>query len=237
MPGGRGGKVVKLAPAEKGAAEIVSVNVGTPRLVEWLGRQVSTSIWKHPVPGPRRLEGINLMGDEQADRTVHGGPDKAVYAYALEDLEWWAAQLDASVQPGLMGENLTTRGVPVTQAVVGERWHVGTAVLQVAQPRIPCYKLGLRLGDPRFPPRFAAAGRPGAYLRVLVPGEVGPGDRVTVNHRPAHGVTVEHVARAYHSDHDLIADLARAPELAASWRDWAARQLEARARGDRRGND
>jgi MOSC domain-containing protein YiiM len=219
----------ELASTEVRAAEIVSINVGTPRLVEWLGRQVRTSIWKHPVAGPRRVEGINVSGDDQADRGVHGGPDKAVYAYALEDLEWWATQLDATVQPGLMGENLTTRGLPVSQTVVGERWHVGTAVLQVAQPRIPCYKLGLRLGDPRFPPRFAAAGRPGAYLRVLVPGEVSPGDPVTVGDRPSHGLTVEHVARAYHTDHDLIADFARAPELAASWQRWAARLLQARA--------
>jgi MOSC domain-containing protein YiiM len=209
--------------------QIVSVNVGTPRLVEWEGRTVRTAIWKHPVPGPRRVQGVNVDGDDQGDRGVHGGPDKALYAYALEDLQWWAGQLGSSVQAGLMGENLTTRGVAVGDSVVGERWQVGTAVLQVCQPRIPCYKLGIRLGDTSFPRRFAAAGRPGAYLRILVPGEIGPGDAVTVSDRPAHGLTVGHVARVYHSDHDRVADLTRAPELAASWRDWAARHLEARA--------
>ena len=214
-------------------AEVVSLNVGTPRLVQWEGRPVRTAIWKHPVAGARRIEGVNLSGDDQGDRTVHGGPDKAIYAYALEDLQWWASQLGPVAQPGLMGENLTTRGLSVTAAVVGERWHVGGAVLQVAQPRIPCYKLGIRTGDPRFPRRFAAAGRPGAYLRILVPGEVSPGDPIAVSHRPSHGVTVGHVARAYHSDRDLVADLARAPELAASWHDWAARQLEPRARRGR----
>ncbi|HZD02024.1 MAG TPA: MOSC domain-containing protein [Actinomycetes bacterium] len=212
------------------AAEIASLNVGTPRLVEWRGQQVRTAIWKHPVPGPIRVEGVNLSGDDQADRTVHGGPDKAVYAYALEDLEWWATRLGPTVQPGLMGENLTTLGMPVTQAVVGEHWHIGTAVLQVAQPRIPCYKLGIRLGDPRFPRRFAAAGRPGAYLRILVPGEISPGDPVTVSHRPAHGLTVDHVARAYNTDHGLAADLVRVPELAADWHTWAVKRIQARSR-------
>jgi len=210
-------------------AEIASINVGTPRLVEWGGRPVRTAIWKHPVAGPRRLEGVNVSGDDQGDRSVHGGPDKAVYAYALEDLEWWAAQLGSTVQPGLMGENLTTRGLPVSQAVIGERWHLGTAVLQVSQPRIPCYKLGIRLGDPHFPRRFAAAGRPGAYLRILVPGEISPGDPISVSHRPAHGVTVAHVARVYHTDHHLVADLARAPELAPEWQAWAAKRMEVRA--------
>lgn len=212
------------------AAVVAAVNVGTPRLIEWNGRQVRTAIWKHPVAGPRRIEGVNLSGDDQADRAVHGGPDKAVYAYALEDLEWWATQLDSVVQPGLMGENLTTQGLPVTEAIVGEHWRIGTAVLQVAQPRIPCYKLGIRAGDPRFPRRFAAAGRPGAYLRILAPGEISPGDPITVSHRPAHGVSVEHVARAYHSEHDLAADLVGVPELAAAWRAWAAERSQARFR-------
>jgi MOSC domain-containing protein YiiM len=216
-------------PSEARAAEVVSLNVGTPRLVQWDGGQVRTSIWKHPVPGPRRIEGINLSGDEQSDRAVHGGRDKAVYAYALEDLEWWAGQLGWTVQPGLMGENLTTRGLPLAQAVVGEHWHVGSAVLQVTQPRIPCYKLGIRTGDPRFPRRFAAAGRPGAYLRIMVPGQVSPGDPITVTDRPAHGVTVELVARAYHRDHGLAAGLVDIPELAQGWRAWAAKQVASRA--------
>jgi MOSC domain-containing protein YiiM len=124
------------------------------------------------------------------------------------------------------GEPHHPRRAPVSQAVVGERWHAGTAVLQVAQPRIPCFKLGLRLGDPQFPRHFAAAGRPGAYLRILVPGEVSPGDPITVSHRPSHGLTVAHVARVYHTHHDLAADLLRAPELADAWRAWAVKRIE-----------
>jgi MOSC domain-containing protein YiiM len=217
------------------AAEVAYLNVGTPRLVPWQGEQVRTSIWKHPVPGPVRVEGVNLHGDDQADRAVHGGPDKAVYAYALEDLEWWAGELGATVRPGLVGENLTTRGLQVSEAVVGERWHLGTVVLEVAQPRIPCYKLGVRMGDPQFPRRFAAAGRPGAYLRILVPGEVSPGDPITVSDRPGHGVSVRLVARAYHEDHDLAGDLLRAPELADGWKAWAAKRIGARASRARSG--
>jgi MOSC domain-containing protein YiiM len=220
MPDANGG-------AERGGrtAEVVSLNVGTPRLVAWNGQQVRTSIWKHPVPGPLRIEGVNLHGDDQADRSVHGGPDKAIYAYALEDFEFWAGELGTATQPGQFGDNLTTRGLAVSDAVVGERWHVGTAVLEVAQPRIPCYKLGLRMGDPLFPRRFAAAGRPGAYLRILVPGQVSPGDPITVTDRPDHGVTVELVARAYHHDHGLAAGLVDIPELEQGWRAWAAKQV------------
>ncbi len=229
-------KVSREPSPEGRAAEVAYLNIGTPRLVGWRGEQVRTSIWKHSVPGPLRVEGVNLHGDDQADRAVHGGPDKAIYAYALEDLEWWAAELGSTVQPGLVGENLTTRGLRVTDAVVGEHWHLGTAVLQVAQPRIPCYKLGLRLGDPQFPRRFAAAARPGAYLRIVVPGEISPGDPITVSDRPAHGVTVQFVARAYHEDHGLAADLVHVPQLADGWRSWAAKQMESRAsRGSLRG--
>jgi MOSC domain-containing protein YiiM len=131
----------------------------------------------------------------------------------------------------------------IVGAVPGEERQVGklpapdargaeiVSLNQVAQPRIPCFKLGLRLGDPQFPRRFAAAGRPGAYLRILVPGEVSPGDPITVSHRPSHGLTVAHVARVYHTDHDLAADLLRAPELADAWRAWAVKRTEVGSRG------
>jgi MOSC domain-containing protein YiiM len=122
------------------------------------------------------LRGVNLHGDDQADPNVHGGPDKAVYAYAVEDTEWWEAQLGA----GAFGENLTVHGIPVSEAVIGERWLGGSAVREVAQPRLPCFKLGLRMGDPRFLKRVAAADRPGAYLRVVSEGDIGAGDQIDV---------------------------------------------------------
>jgi len=156
---------------------------------------VTTGIWKLPVSGPIRIQGVNLAGDEQADRSVHGGPDKAVYAYAQEDLSWWTAEIGQLVAPGTFGENLTTVGIDVTNAVVGERWAVGSAVLEVSQPRTPCYKLGIRMGDQRFPSRFAEAGRPGAYLRIVTEGDVAAGGDIRVLSRPDHGVTVGLVER------------------------------------------
>ena len=144
---------------------VVSVNVGAPRTVDWRGRRVTSAIWKDPVEGPVTIEGVNLTGDDQADRRVHGGPDKAVYAYSVEDYDWWAANT-GPLTAGTFGENLTTLGIDLTACYIGDRWHVGSAVLEVSQPREPCFKLGLRMGDDHFPGKFAAAGRPGVYLRI-----------------------------------------------------------------------
>jgi MOSC domain-containing protein YiiM len=206
-------------------AVVVSVNVGAPRTVHWRGQEVTTAIWKAPAPGRLAVSGVNVDGDDQADRSVHGGPDKAVYAYAAEDLAWWSARLGRDVGPGAFGENLTTGGLDVSGAVVGERWRAGSVLLEVAQPRIPCFKLGIRMGDQRFVRRFRAAGRPGAYLRVVAEGELGAGDPVELLHRPDHGLTVAEVARAYHGDRAMVPRLLEAPELADGWREWASRQI------------
>jgi MOSC domain-containing protein YiiM len=203
---------------------VLSVNVGGPREIEWLGRREATSIWKFPVEGRVAVRGVNVAGDDQADREVHGGPDKAVYAYAREDTAWWDRELGRGLQDGNFGENLTVSGVDVTGAVVGERWELGTAVLEVAQPRIPCWKLAARMEDPSFPVHFAAAGRPGAYLRILEEGEIGAGDEVRVGERPEHGLTVGDVARIYHQERNRCALLLRAPELAEGWKEWALRR-------------
>ena len=169
------------AEAARGIVE--SVNVGEPRPVDVNGGTVLTAIWKHPVAGPVAVRGVNLDGDEQADRTVHGGPDKAVYAYAREDIQWWEEELGRALGEAPFGENLTISGLPVSEAVIGEKWAVGSALLQVAQPRLPCFKLGLRMGDPRFLKRFAAAQRPGAYLRILREGDIAAGEPDR-GHRP-----------------------------------------------------
>jgi MOSC domain-containing protein YiiM len=207
-----------------------SVNVGAVRQIELAGRPRTTAIWKLPVPGRVAVRGVNVVGDEQADRRVHGGPDKAVYAYAWEDYAWWERQLGRPLDPGTFGENLTTEGIEVTGALVGERWRVGSVVLQVTSPRVPCWKLGVRMGDPGFPRRFAAAGRPGAYLAILEEGQVGAGDRIRVIHRPGHGVTVGLVAASYHRDHRLAVRILAAPELPAAWRQWAEQQTRTGAR-------
>jgi MOSC domain-containing protein YiiM len=212
---------------------VESVNVGTPREVSWRGQTVRTAIWKDPVAGRVKVRGTSVEGDQQGNPEVHGGVDKALYAYAAEDYRWWGGQLGRKLVPGTFGENLTVSGIDVSGAVVGERWRVGGTLLEVSSPRTPCFKLGIRMGTQEFPRRFAAAGRPGAYLRILAEGEVGAGDPVEVVHRPAHGLTVADVSRIYHDDHAGAARLLRAPELAGTWKRWAERFAAdaSRARG------
>jgi MOSC domain-containing protein YiiM len=205
-------------------SRVLSVNVGQPRTIEWLGRTETTAIWKSPVEGRLPVRGVNIGGDDQANRRVHGGRDKAIYSYAREDEDWWAEQLGRTLDLGAFGENLTLEGVDVTGAVVGERWEIGSTVLEVAQPRFPCFKLGARMGDPDFPTLFAATGRPGAYLRILTEGEIGAGDTVRVVHRPAHGLTVGEVAHIYHADRADAYRLLDVPELADVLKHWAARR-------------
>jgi MOSC domain-containing protein YiiM len=198
-----------------------SVNVSDILTVTHHQRTVTTGIFKRPVEGRVGVHGVNVDGDDQADRRVHGGPDRALYSYAGEDLDWWAGELGRPVPPGSMGENLTTAGVDITEAVIGERWRVGTTVLEVASPRVPCFKLGIAMEDGRFPVRFARAGRPGAYLRILSEGDIGAGDTIEIVERPTHIVTVGLVARAYHDDHRLASQLLQAPALTNEWRLWA----------------
>ena len=199
------------------SARVLSVNVGAVRDVEWRGAIVRTGIWKHPVSGRVPLHGVNFAGDDQADRTVHGGPDKAVYAYAREDYDYWRTHEGVETQPALFGENLTIEGLDLAHAVVGERWRIGSAQLEVAQIRLPCYKLGVRMGDPRFPRRFQAAGRMGAYLRIIEEGDVGAGDAIDVVSRPTHGITLSTMLRALDDD-DAARSLSNAGYLPRFWR-------------------
>jgi MOSC domain-containing protein YiiM len=203
--------------------EVTSVNVGQVREVSWRGRRIRTGIWKTPIDGASvMVRGVNLDGDDQADRRVHGGPDKAVYAYAAEDYVFWKEAEGLDVTPGLFGENLTVRGLELRDAVVGERWRVGSAVLEVAQPRLPCYKLGIRMGDDEFPRRFEEAGRMGAYLRIVTEGVVTPGDAIEVVSRPSHGVTLREMIEAL-GDRERLRGLLRAPGLPTFWRQLAER--------------
>ena len=209
---------------------IVSVNVGRPRQVEWHGRTVTTAIWKAPVQGRVLVEGINLAGDDQADRRVHGGETKAVYAYAAEDYDWWEGELGEPVGPGTFGENLTLAGVDLRGLVVGERWRAGTAVLRVSEPRFPCFKLGVRMGDAAFVDRFAAARRFGSYFAIERPGMVGAGDAVERLDTPEDRWTIGEWIDAYEdNDPEGLTRLAGHPLASESWRDWA-RRAAARAR-------
>jgi MOSC domain-containing protein YiiM len=207
---------------------IESVNVGSIRIVEWRGDRVATGIWKSPVAGRVLVQGVHVVGDEQADRSVHGGIDKAVYVYAREDYDWWARQLGCELEPGTFGESLTVRGMPITDAIVGERWCAGSVLLEVSQPRLPCYKLGIRMNDAGFPRRFVAAGRPGTYLRIIEPGELAAGDSVKVVHRPDHDLTIGDVAHIYLRDRSQVDRLLEVAELPAEWHDWARSRRLAR---------
>lgn len=216
---------VSTPPSEEPlCGEVVAVNVGAVREVALGERVITTAIWKSPVTGRVPVAGVNLRGDDQADRAVHGGPNKAVYAYAIEDTAWWEGELATTVGPGAFGENLTTRGIDVGGARIGERWAVGSTLLEVRQPRIPCFKLGLRMGDPRFPKRFGRADRPGAYLGILREGDVGAGDRIEVVERPDHELTVARFAAIYLRDRGRVAELLAVPGLPDDWREWAQRQ-------------
>jgi MOSC domain-containing protein YiiM len=200
---------------------LLSVNVGRPQQVSVRkGRPVMSAIGKAPVSGRVRVHGVNLDGDDQADRRVYGGPDKAVYAYAREDELWWAARLNREIPPGMFGENLTVEGLDVSGAVIGERWKIGDVELEVCQPRFPCFKLGLRFGDPQMVKLFAQAGRPGAYLRILAEGEIGAGDEVDITDRPSHQITVAQVANAVMLDESGLEAAAAAPALPESLASW-----------------
>jgi MOSC domain-containing protein YiiM len=202
-------------------ARLLSVNVGRPQPVGLRrGRTVRSAIGKAPVDGRVRVAGINVEGDDQADRRVHGGPDKAVYAYATEDTAWWERELGRELGPGAFGENLTVEGVDVSGALIGERWRLGTVELEVCQPRFPCFKLGLRFGDPQMLRRFTLAERPGAYLRIVREGEIGAGDTIEAHDRPAHGVTIAVVARAVMIEPELLLHAADAPALPGDLADW-----------------
>jgi MOSC domain-containing protein YiiM len=202
-------------------ARLLSVNVGRPEPIGTRrGRLLLSAIGKLPVEGRVRVAGVNVEGDDQADRRVHGGPDKAVYAYAADDIAWWRRELGRELGPGAFGENLTIEGVDVSGALIGERWRIGDVELEVCQPRLPCAKLGLRFGDPGMVRRFAEAQRPGAYLRIVADGEIGAGDPIAVHARPEHDVTVALVSRAILLDEDLLDRAASAPALPAELARW-----------------
>jgi MOSC domain-containing protein YiiM len=210
--------------------QLLAVNVGHPREIDLGKRTISTAIYKVPVAGRVAVRGVNLDGDEQADRKLHGGPDKAVYAYGWDDTTAWSEELSRDLRPGAFGENLTVGGLDVSGALIGERWAVGSTLLEVAQPRLPCFKLGIRMGDPHFVKRFGQAGRPGAYLRIVEEGDVGEGDAVEVVERPDHAVSMRLAAHAVLVDRSRLPELLEAPKLLPDWREWIVGLQEKKSR-------
>jgi MOSC domain-containing protein YiiM len=209
---------------------VVSVNVGLPREVEWHGERVTTAIFKEPVRRPVRIRGVNLDGDRQADLSVHGGPDKAVYAYPAEHYPAWQAELGRPLDWGAFGENLTLAGLPSEEELaLGDRLRIGTAGLVVTQPRLPCFKLGIRFGDPRMVKRFLAAGRSGYYLRIEREGVVEAGDAAELVARHPLAVPVSELTRLYardRGDADGLRRVLAVETLPADWRPYLEAQLE-----------
>lgn len=192
-------------------ARLLSVNVGLPRERSWAGIG-RTSIDKRAVPGAVAVGPFGVEGDQVSDTVHHGGVDQAVYAFAREDLDRWAERLGRPIRDGQFGENLTTTGIDVNAAEVGERWRVGEVLLEVASVRIPCndfkgWMAETGYDETSWVKRFAADGRPGPYLRVLEPGHLAAGDPITVDHRPGHGVTVTTMFRALTTERHLLPEL------------------------------
>lgn len=206
-------------------AKVDSVNVGRIVDAEWAGRLRRTAIDKRPVAGRVPVRTLGIAGDEQADGDNHGGRDKAVYAYARADLDWWVDQLQRELPAGIFGENLTLSGIDVNGALLGERWRVGSALFEVTGPRVPCGVFRNWMDVRGWVKWFTQAERTGAYLRVREEGEVAAGDPVTIEHRPAESVTVAESFRAWHGDQDLLRRILAVPGHAAAWDEHAEHRL------------
>ncbi|WP_210650371.1 MOSC domain-containing protein [Nocardioides sp. SYSU D00065] len=208
------------------SATVLSANSGPLAPVEGLRRP--SGIRKHPVdrievrdPGPKRSGlGSGVVGDAIYSRKHHGGATQAVYAVAREELDWWARELDRDLADGMFGENLTTIGIDVDAAEVGELWEIGSALLEVCGPRVPCATFAKHMGETRWVRRFAERGRTGAYLAVREPGVIEPGDAIEVVHRPGHGLTVPMYFRAWMGDQGLAEVFLRARVLPRAEHDW-----------------
>jgi MOSC domain-containing protein YiiM len=210
--------------------QLVSVNVGLPRTITWKGRTVQTGIFKTPVNGRVQVRTLNLAGDRQADLSVHGGPDKAIYVYPSEHYDYWRGEFtDMELPWGMFGENFTTTGLLEGVVNVGDTFRIGSAVALVTQPRVPCYKLAAKFGREDIVKRFLASGRSGFYLKVMQEGEVGAGDAIELMSRDGHGVTVEDVANLYRDGPDQVSLLQRVVQVEAlpeNWRDHFQQQMD-----------
>src|ERR1022692_36865 len=207
------------------SAGIVSVNTGAVGDLVIGGRPYHSAIDKRPVAGPVRVGWLGVAGDEHGDTENHGGLEQAVYAYAREDLDWWTERLGRELPSGAFGENVTTAGIDIAAALIGETWRMGQVVAQVTSPRIPCETFKAWTGEDHWVRRFAAAGRPGAYLRVLTEGEIGAGDDLEVLTRPDQEVTVAESMLAYYGDAGLMRKLLTVPGRGAKWPAIAERVL------------
>jgi len=213
--------------------KLMSLNIGLPQQVTWHGRIVTTAIFKHPVEGRVALRTLNLDGDRQADLTVHGGEHKAVYCYPLAHYDYWQRELPGTELPmGSFGENFTTEGLLEDSVHLGDRFAVGSAELVVSQPRLPCYKLGIRFQSDDMVKRFLASGRMGFYVAVTREGEVGAGDEIKVMARDPNAVPVTEITRLYIAKRygdDELSSVRRALQVASlpgTWKAYFRERLE-----------
>ncbi len=214
--------------------KLLSVSVALPRETVWHGHVVTSGIFKSPAKGRIALRRLNLDGDRQADLSVHGGKDKAVYCYPVEHYAYWKEQLPGrDLPPGSFGENLTVEGLLEHSVCIGDRFSIGSAEVVVTQPRMPCYKLGMKFEDDHMVKRFLASGRTGFYFAVTREGEVGAGDEITTIHRDSDAVTVADITRLYiakvfsDADATLVQKALAAPALSHSWKSYLQARLEA----------
>ena len=209
--------------------KLLSVNVGLPREIDWNGRIVRTSIFKKPVAGRLRVARLNVDGDQQSDLTVHGGPDKAVYAYPSEHYRFWRSELPSmDLAWGVFGENFTTDGLDEDTLHIGDRLRVGSAEFVVTQPRMPCFKLGIRFNRSDMVKRFLQSGRTGFYCAVLKEGEVAAGDSIELLERDKHNIPVADVVNLYRGDasnQELLRRVSKLPSLPNSWREYFRKRL------------
>ncbi|MBX9253532.1 MOSC domain-containing protein [Desmonostoc muscorum CCALA 125] len=209
--------------------KLISVCVGLPREVSWKKKSVTTSIFKQPVNGRVMLRSLNLDGDRQADLTVHGGAEKAVYAYPMEHYAYWRQQLpDEDLPWGAFGENLTIEGLSETQVNIGDRFSIGTAVVMVTQPRFPCFKLNLKFGRDDMVKRFLNSRLSGIYFSVVLEGEIGVGDEIKLVSRDENNVTVADIVQIYvrEADDNLVRRAVQVPALADGLRTYFQQQIE-----------
>lgn len=209
--------------------KLLSINVGLPRVVISDGKPASTGIFKEPVAGRIILRTLNLDGDRQADLSVHGGPTKAVYAYPSEHYEYWKRELPEIKLPwGMFGENFTTTGLLEAELNIGDKFRIGSAIVMVTEPRMPCYKLGIRFGRPDIIKRFLASGRTGFYFAVLQEGEVGAGDSIELVERSKDSLRISDITALYTHEKRNVGLLRRAvdvPALPESWKNYFQHQL------------
>ena len=201
---------------------VLSLNItSTVHMGDWTGSEGKTGIDKRSASGTLRFSNDQVANDVIVDRNAHGGYDQAVYAYAREDADWWEKEIGTTIDNGRFGENLTTIGIDVNRAVIGERWKIGTVILEVSQPRIPCRVFAGFWERPTLIKEFMAAGKPGTYLRIIQEGELAAGEAIEIISRPIHAITISDLYAAKNGERSKVKEIAAVKELSPSYREWA----------------